>query len=153
MSYNLCGDCNACCSVPVLESEHMAWRNTNKVRNELCDQWCGGCKIYDQRPQACRNFECLWLRIRKSREDYTIERRPNKLGFMVSTMEIENGIRFVIDEVQPNSFNLEDMSVEQSEFFREVLYLASVQEKKVEVIWKSFDGNDVRELDYSINIT
>ena len=152
MSYNLCGECNACCSIPTLESEEMEWRNTIKVRNELCDQWCGGCKIYEQRPQACRNFECLWLRIKKSREDYSEARRPNEIGFMVSTTTTKDGIRFVIDEVRPNSFNLEDMNAEQSDFFEEVLYLASVQKEKVEVIWRSFDGKDIRELDYSVDI-
>lgn len=50
-----CGDCKLCCKVlgvPVL--------------NKPAGKWCPhcptrGCKIYDDRPQECREYGCLWL--------------------------------------------------------------------------------------------
>lgn len=44
------------------------------------DQWCQhcdkgeGCRIYDQRPQPCRDFYCLW----KVMPDFPAELRPDK---------------------------------------------------------------------------
>ncbi len=51
-----CGTCTLCCKImPVLELEKHAMT------------WCKhcdigkGCKIYDNPPQSCRTFNCLWL--------------------------------------------------------------------------------------------
>lgn len=60
MTENLCGSCTLCCKI-------MAVDELQKPRN----QWCGhcdkgrGCKIYDERPQSCRDFECVWLLSQK----------------------------------------------------------------------------------------
>ena len=53
---NHCGNCTACCRV----------YNIPKF-NKPAGKWCEhcaigqGCKIYDDRPDVCRDFECLWL--------------------------------------------------------------------------------------------
>lgn len=51
-----CGDCTLCCKlVPV--------RSIEKPRDTWC-QHCDskrGCKIYDDRPNDCRVWSCLWL--------------------------------------------------------------------------------------------
>jgi hypothetical protein len=51
-----CGDCTLCCRVvPVLELAKPP------------DVWCqhcdpkAGCRIYDQRPNSCRKWWCVWL--------------------------------------------------------------------------------------------
>ena len=51
-----CGACTMCCSA--LEIAHF-----NKPAGPLCVN-CrvgGGCAIYAERPQVCRDFECEWL--------------------------------------------------------------------------------------------
>lgn len=51
-----CGNCSLCCTV-------MAVRELDKGANTSCVNDCGGsCGIYEQRPQSCRDFECLWLK-------------------------------------------------------------------------------------------
>lgn len=150
MSYNFCGECSACCSVHTLKSHEMEWRDTDKIRHELCDQWCEGCKIYDKRPQACRNYECLWLKLKKNIEDYTEARRPNEIGFVVSPTTTENGRRYVIDELRPGSLDLENMTTEQSNFIDEILYQASIQKEKIKVVYRSFDSKNVCDLEYSV---
>lgn len=62
---NACGSCTMCCrvyAIPQLEPAKPA------------GAWCThctigkGCKIYDQRPKLCVDFECLWLQS-QSREN------------------------------------------------------------------------------------
>lgn len=51
-----CGNCTLCCkivSVLELEKPTMTWC-------EHCDIG-RGCKIYDQKPESCRTFNCMWL--------------------------------------------------------------------------------------------
>jgi hypothetical protein len=51
-----CGSCNLCCrvmGVPEIKQDH-AW----------CQHACrpgGGCRIYTDRPEPCRDFNCMWL--------------------------------------------------------------------------------------------
>ena len=51
-----CGGCTACCKI-------MAITELDKPAH----QWCAhcdigkGCNIYGDRPQSCRDFECVWL--------------------------------------------------------------------------------------------
>jgi uncharacterized protein len=66
-----CGGCTMCCSA--LEIEEL-----NKPAGPLCGN-CrlrGGCSIYDNRPQVCRDFECEWLASR----DLPRQFRPDLIG-------------------------------------------------------------------------
>ena len=51
-----CADCTMCCKVLPIEA-------LNKPANQWC-QHCQvgqGCKIYAERPDECRGFNCMWL--------------------------------------------------------------------------------------------
>lgn len=51
-----CGTCTLCCKVFGVDP-------LNKPRNTWCEH-CDigkGCRIYEDRPDECRSFECLWL--------------------------------------------------------------------------------------------
>src|SRR5258708_2222159 len=51
-----CGSCSMCCTIIGIDELNMA-----------PDVWCQhckpghGCTIYDQRPEVCRDYMCLWL--------------------------------------------------------------------------------------------
>jgi hypothetical protein len=64
-----CGGCTMCCkvaAVPEIDKPASTWcRNCDKSK---------GCKIYQQRPQACRDFYCLW----KVMLDFPEELRPDR---------------------------------------------------------------------------
>ena len=52
-----CGSCTLCCKLIGVEE-------LKKPQNVWC-RHCNigqGCKIYDTRPQGCRDFSCLWLK-------------------------------------------------------------------------------------------
>ncbi|MBB3978224.1 hypothetical protein GGQ64_003458 [Rhizobium azooxidifex] len=51
-----CGTCTLCCRLPDIDA-------LSKPANAWC-QHCraeGGCTIYQDRPQVCRDFLCLWM--------------------------------------------------------------------------------------------
>jgi len=66
-----CGACTMCCSA--LEIAEL-----KKPAGPLCGN-CragGGCTIYSDRPQVCRDFECEWL----TRRDLPRQLRPDLVG-------------------------------------------------------------------------
>lgn len=66
-----CDGCTVCCEVlHIQQLEKPSW--------QLCKHACNGCNIYDNRPQTCKDFNCLWLAGYLEGE----ARRPDKLGLM-----------------------------------------------------------------------
>lgn len=75
-----CGSCSACCfllSVP-------------EVKKPACI-WCahasrphGGCQIYEDRPQECVDYKCLWLvsQTRRPEERMIPDTRPDRSKVM-----------------------------------------------------------------------
>jgi hypothetical protein len=67
-----CGPCIGCCSIyqiPALQ----------KPKYTLCKHCTGSsCTIYDDRPDDCRTFYCLWRRIAVMPE----QARPDKIGIV-----------------------------------------------------------------------
>jgi len=89
-----CGHCSLCCKimgVPEVKPRH---------------DWCphaikpgGGCRIYAERPQPCRDFHCVWLRdLRFGQHWYPATAR------IVIDAQINDGetvICFICDPAQP----------------------------------------------------
>lgn len=68
-----CGECTACCVL-------LEITDTASKPNEVCKH-CDlgvGCKIYDQRPQGCKEFMCMWLQMGYVHPDL----RPDRCGLM-----------------------------------------------------------------------
>lgn len=68
-----CGTCTACCrvfSIPKLDKPAGKW----------CEH-CAigvGCKIYDNRPDTCIDFKCMWLESFEHGFGFTEEMRPDR---------------------------------------------------------------------------
>jgi hypothetical protein len=90
-----CGNCTACCTIPSIAELDKPVRTDCKFLLQpptahsedlksgllILNQFEGrekGCAIYENRPQTCRNFQCLWLTGDWGRE----EDRPDRLGIM-----------------------------------------------------------------------
>lgn len=68
-----CGECTLCCL-------HLNIPDTNSKEGELC-KYCNenvGCKIYDNRPECCKVFECCW----KQTDGAHIDLRPDNCGVL-----------------------------------------------------------------------
>ena len=54
MSKRECGECGECCFALAVDVE-------DKPRMKACPHFCSGCSIYDNRPESCAEWNCLWL--------------------------------------------------------------------------------------------
>lgn len=66
-----CGSCTLCCTLKKVE-----FPDHTKPEFVRCEFACKGCAIYEQRPQPCRDYECLWL---QSQARAPAERMPNQM--------------------------------------------------------------------------
>ena len=66
-----CGNCTVCC-------KDLNIPETNSKEGEICQHcdWGIGCKIYSERPEACKVFECCWKQMQHAH----IDLRPDKCG-------------------------------------------------------------------------
>jgi hypothetical protein len=70
---NACGSCTACCRVYAIPT-------IQKPAGKWCDHCAIGksCKIYEERPTLCVDFECLWLMSQSKDAPLAAELRPDK---------------------------------------------------------------------------
>lgn len=93
-----CGSCTLCCKVMVIEA-------LNKPLGQWC-QHCApgtGCKIYENRPNECRDFNCAYLLSRHIGEEWKPER--SKMVLVID----EGGMRMAayVDTQRPNAWRSE----------------------------------------------
>jgi uncharacterized protein len=89
-----CGDCTMCCKLP-------AAPDLNKPPGVWCQHCDKGkaCRIYDDRPQGCRDFYCLW----KVMPDFPEELRPDRCK--VIWQMTEDGSAAVATTEYPKALN------------------------------------------------
>lgn len=91
-----CGDCTACCTV-------LAITELKKPARRACDHVCrSGCRIYENRPQVCRQFLCVWMRGALGTAPAL---RPDSLGVMFDCFVEQQSrrLRFVAFELWPGA--------------------------------------------------
>jgi len=132
---NLCGECNACCVALLIKG----FKEADTSCEKLCDNQCS---IYEERPPACVNYECLWLQLSKIM-DLASEYRPDNIGVMVSTHYYEDRDEFVftIRELEKERMNFNNLDAELEEFL-EIIFKVSDQQKGTGVIAIKFFGQD-----------
>jgi Fe-S-cluster containining protein len=94
MDYRPCGECSVCCEVLEIPT-------LKKPKKTLCANVCssGGCSIYQDRPDECRTFQCIWS------EGYTGDgQRPDKSGIMAYHIDTQYGSTLLILEVKEKAF-------------------------------------------------
>jgi hypothetical protein len=96
VNYRSCGECQACCTVTGVWEMH-------KPDYTRCPNQCdSGCAIYENRPNTCRNFSCLWQSGLLPGDE---RRRPDKMGVVFEVREDDQGKRIQAWEVWPGAFN------------------------------------------------
>lgn len=96
-----CGTCTLCCKIMGVPELH-----------KLPGEWCQhvdpkkGCMIYDDRPQVCIDFECLWLQAQGRGDENMLKKpelRPDRCKGVVVTSEQSMGIVVKLDPHRPNA--------------------------------------------------
>lgn len=66
-----CGECAACCSI-------LGVHEIDKPKNTPCPHQTGkGCSVYENRPNSCRTYQCLWQAGAIEGDE---RRRPDNFG-------------------------------------------------------------------------
>ena len=98
-----------------------------KPKDTLCDKYCNGCTIYEDRPKPCVDYECLWLKINSVNNSLPVSLRPDNCDVMV-TARFEEGVgHLLLDEVKENSFDVTNMTPDQERLVTEVTKLMANQ--------------------------
>lgn len=82
---NKCGECTLCCrltSVPELRKPFGIWCSFCNIGN--------GCKIYEDRPNSCKSFECFWYS-----KNMPLDMRPDKSHVVLEKL-IDKNIYLVL---------------------------------------------------------
>jgi hypothetical protein len=98
----LCGTCNMCCKVYIVPEagKHNQTRWCPQARpGSAC-----GCKIYDQRPERCADFACLWLLMAEKGMDVDPELRPDRSKVVVATTDNPRAYSASVDPGYPNAW-------------------------------------------------
>jgi len=98
-----CGNCTLCCRLPVVPS-------LNKEKGVWCE-FCEigvGCKIYNVRPNECRQYQCMWSQMEHSGE----ELRPDKCHMLFEKVSDKT-----ICGAQEPEYELSDLVKRQIDFF------------------------------------
>lgn len=94
-----CGSCSACC-------ELVGVSEIGKPPGVRCAEQhhAGGCQIYDDRPESCRSYRCVWHYGAGLEESD----RPDILGVMLDAARVEGNDKIsktlVAWEVEPGGF-------------------------------------------------
>lgn len=103
-----CGTCTICCKLLNIEE-------TDSKSNIYCKH-CNvevGCKIYNERPECCKIFECCWKQMNIVAEDL----RPDNCGVLFEKWSDKVIVGSTNDELsklvlgQINYFNNEGISI------------------------------------------
>lgn len=98
MTANACGSCTLCCKL-------MAVDELAKPRG----QWCGDCRVgsgcarYASRPDACRDFACVWLQAENAGRSLGAELRPDRCRVMLTPTNDGQGIVAHVDPGMPHA--------------------------------------------------
>lgn len=126
-----CGSCTMCCQVLVIE-------DLKKDAGILCSNCTlsAGCKIYESRPQVCRDYLCEWMMDRTMPPQL----RPDRTGAILQEDPDSEEFQAVVDPTTP-------MAWRHPLVFK--LLLAKAKEGKVVVAksgaktWRIFDNGQV----------
>ncbi len=93
-----CGSCAMCCkltAIPELQKPLGVWCKHVALGK--------GCTIYDDRPQRCRAFYCLWLQDRALGPEW----KPDRAKFMLYLQGNSANIQVAVDQSFPNAWRKE----------------------------------------------
>jgi hypothetical protein len=92
-----CGECNACCNFLLIDDPPV-----RKLPNVLCEHWNGCCKIYDARPNTCREFLCGWRLSSNFAENW----RPDQSNILVRVLSRQPKLSVVFHLLAPLTENV-----------------------------------------------
>jgi len=103
-----CGSCDMCCTV-------VGVKEMDKPEYTACAKLCGGCGIYESRPQSCKTYECLWLQGNFNEAD-----RPDKLGLICDLLTV-TGVGETVMVRIPDEKKIMDRQSKEAKFISRLI--------------------------------
>lgn len=99
-----CGECQCCCEAIAIGEDGIDPRIEYKPNYVKCSKQCeSGCSIYEDRPQECKDYYCLYQIGALSGKE---EMRPDRLGVLMDFRPDAKGRpTIVLWETRPNALN------------------------------------------------
>lgn len=96
---NDCGSCTYCCTV-------MKVKELNKGANTPCTHCIegSGCTIYNERPESCRIYECLWFRSQSFDKPLPPGIRPDRCNVVIGTVNNGNEVILYVEPAHQNAW-------------------------------------------------
>lgn len=107
-----CGECDLCCTVLRVDE-------LGKLGGRCCEHQRGGgkgCGIYENRPNICRSYRCLWLKGGLEASD-----RPDQIGAVIDLCVGEGPAYLGIRQLHEGRFEASSRLQEIAELFRETI--------------------------------
>lgn len=106
-----CDGCTICCKV-------MKIRELEKPGNIWCAHCVigSGCKIYAERPESCREYECLWLKTQRLDRPLAPELRPDKSKVVIGTLNAGEEVVLYVTPDRPDAWKQGAMRALVAEF-------------------------------------
>jgi len=146
---NLCGKCNVCCTQYRVDKSEVFWKEEDRADGQTCEMLTEGqCSVYNERPNACVKFECLWLQLSRLLENFSEEFRPDNLKLVVATSldEETNKFCFGIRELEKDRLNFDNMDIISDKFLQIVFNVADQQKVEGQITIKRFGEDKAHSL-------
>ncbi len=95
-----CDSCTICCKVMKISA-------LDKPGNVWC-QHCKigvGCGIYESRPEACRVYECVWLKSQRFPNPIPLALRPDKSRVVIGTTNNGDDVVLYVTPDRPDAWS------------------------------------------------
>lgn len=108
-----CDGCTMCCKFMKIEE-------INKAGNVWCEHCkiASGCQIYDERPTACRVYECVWLQTQALDKPMSLALRPDRSKVVIGTTNQGEEIVLYVSPDRPDAWQHKEFSPLLGEFQR-----------------------------------
>lgn len=138
-----CGDCTLCCKL-------LGVRALDKQPFVYCSHCTvgTGCRVYQARPEECKDFNCMWLQ-----EKIDEELKPNNCHVVLANLqddlvklgiELEDQRRVVVvyvDSDYPEAHKQGKMKDQLNQYLKDGIELVIVEkDKKMLMKWGKVDG-------------
>jgi Fe-S-cluster containining protein len=131
-----CENCTICC-------RDLNIIDTNSKEGEYCKH-CEenvGCKIYNERPEACRIFECCWKQMQYAH----IDLRPDNCGVLFEKWSD----RVIVGSTEDDE--LSELALNQISYFQSegISVLIVNQNEKIRIYYLA-EGHDIKSVEEDI---
>lgn len=102
---DICGTCTMCCRNLGI-GDTFRGEPFHKPAGKWCEH-CAighGCKVYEERPDTCREFQCVYLAGKMLGEPLDIGLRPDHCGVVVSPTTDERRFAVTVDANKPDAW-------------------------------------------------